>query len=268
MTEALIRNPQGFSYGFTALISSEDASMKMNFGILKLKKDESFLLHSPLESACLLLTGTCVWEFFKQSRQVKRKNLFDENPFALHLPPNESATIRAIEDSEFVLIQTENDKIFEPSLFDHTNMLESEQRGKDILSDTSYRIVRTIFDIRNRPRSNLVLGEVITLPGRWSSYPPHHHPQPEIYHYRFSEPQGFGHGEVGENVYKIKQFDTLKIQSGKDHAQTAAPGYAMMYIWAIRHLPNNPYKMPEFTKEHEWTRFQDANQRVWQPKKS
>ena len=40
----------------------------------------------------------------------------------------------------------------------------------------------------------MVLGEVLNLPGKWSSYPPHHHPQPEVYFYRFDYPDGFGAG--------------------------------------------------------------------------
>ena len=98
-----------------------------------------------------------------------------------------------------------------------------------------------------------MLGEVVTLPGGWSSYPPHHHPQPEIYHYRFTHPQGFGHAEHGDDVFKVRQYDTIRIQAGNDHAQVAAPGYGMYYAWVIRHLPGQPYDVPEFTAEHAWT---------------
>ena len=109
----------------------------------------------------------------------------------------------------------------------------------------------------------LVLGEVVTLPGRWSSYPPHHHPQPEIYHYRFTEPQGYGHAELGETVLKVRHGDTVKIADGFDHAQAAAPGYGMYYAWVIRHLPGNPYTVPEFTEAHRWTMAKDA--KYWKP---
>ena len=59
-----------------------------------------------------------------------------------------------------------------------------------------------------------MLGEVVTLPGGWSSYPPHHHPQPEIYHYRFTHPQGFGHAELGDDVFKVRHYDTIRILAG------------------------------------------------------
>jgi len=109
-----------------------------------------------------------------------------------------------------------------------------------------------------------LVGEVVTLPGGWSSYPPHHHAQPEIYHYRFSEPQGYGHAELGDEVVKVRQNDTIRIPAGHDHAQCAAPGYGMYYSWVIRHLPGNPYVMPEFTAEHAWTMSRDAH--CWWPR--
>ena len=117
-----------------------------------------------------------------------------------------------------------------------------ERRGEGQVGGRCLRLVRTIFDARNSPPEvRLVLGEVVTLPGGWSSYPPHHHPQPEIYHYRFTHPQGFGHAEHGDDVFKVRQYDTIRIRAGNDHAQVAAPGYGMYYAWVIRHLPGKPY---------------------------
>ncbi len=126
------------------------------------------------------------------------------------------------------------------------------------------RFVRTIFDRSNsHPDTQLVLGEVVNFPGRWSSYPPHHHPQPEIYHYRFTNPHGYGHAELGEDVYKVRPGDTLKILDELDHSQCSAPGYGMYYIWVIRHLPNSRYTVPVFTDEHRWT--MDPASHFWSP---
>jgi 5-deoxy-glucuronate isomerase len=94
---------------------------------------------------------------------------------------------------------------------------------------------------------------VITYPGRWSSYPPHHHPQPELYYYRFDRPQGYGHAECGDEVYKVREHDVLRIPGGRDHAQCAAPGYHMYYLWTIRHLEGARYAGFETTPDHRWT---------------
>lgn len=268
MSEFLVRNPNGFADGFTAItaIGETQHDTGIHFGILKLKSGEEKTITSDLESAYLLIQGKCILRHDNVTAEVNRQSCFDEDPVAIHFAAQQTIHIKAITDCEFAVSQVENHQTFATKIFDTTNMLESESRGKDLLHDTAYRIVRTIFDIRNRPESKLVLGEVVNAPGRWSSYPPHHHAQPEIYHYRFTEPQGYGHAECGDDIFKVRQFDTYKILQEKDHAQTAAPGYGMYYIWVIRHLEDKPYGAPEFAEEHNWTRTNDANARVWKGK--
>jgi 5-deoxy-glucuronate isomerase len=38
----------------------------------------------------------------------------------------------------------------------------------------------------------------------------------------------------------------------------------MYYAWVIRHLPDNPYGIPEFTEDHRWTT--DPKAEFWRPK--
>lgn len=266
MSPFLIRNPQGFANGFTSItrIGEEEHDTGIHFGILKLLPGEEKVINSSLESTYLLIQGECEFSFDTKQYQANRQSCFNENPFALHIAAHNLATIKALTVCEFAVAETTNEANFPTEFFHAANMLESEQRGINLLNNTAHRVVRTIFDIRNRPQGKLVLGEVINAPGRWSSYPPHHHPQPEIYHYRFTEPQGYGHAECGDEVFKVRQFDTYKILNEKDHAQAAAPGYGMYYIWVIRHLEGLPYTVPEFTEEHHWTRTEEANTRVWE----
>ena len=265
MSDFRIGKPNGFKPGYNSIteIGEKKNDTGINFGILKLDAGDIWKVNHPLESAYLLMTGQATFKFADEIHQVQRNSIFDEDPFAMHLPADYQAEIKAETSCEISVSQVENSVGFEPMWFDSTNLLESEHRGKGQLDDTAYRIVRTIFDIRNRPAAKLVLGEVINFPGRWSSYPPHHHSQPEIYHYRFTKPQGYGHGELGEEVLRLKQNDTVKILNEKDHSQTAAPGYGMYYIWVIRHLKDNNYTVPEFTEEHQWLLEEDAD--IWQP---
>jgi 5-deoxy-glucuronate isomerase len=65
-------------------------------------------------------------------------------------------------------------------------------------------------------------------------------------------------------VFQVRQYDTIRIPAGLDHAQCAAPGYGMYYSWVIRHLPDKPYTVPDFTDEHRWT--MESGARFWQPK--
>ena len=98
----------------------------------------------------------------------------------------------------------------------------------------------------------MVIGEVINFPGKWSSYIPHHHPQPEIYYYRFNKEQGFGCSIIGDDVYKIKHNSYSIIPGGLVHPQVAAPGYAMYYCWMIRHLEGNPWTDRIDEEQHKW----------------
>ena len=109
----------------------------------------------------------------------------------------------------------------------------------------------------------MVLGEVINLPGKWSSYPPHHHPQPEVYFYRLDKPQGFGAGWGNGELYET-HHNGMSLITSKMHSQVTAPGYACCYAWGIRHLPGDPWDKTRVDDvEHEWLVRDDADDHIW-----
>jgi 5-deoxy-glucuronate isomerase len=265
MTLHLTEHRSGFGQGYTAITRYDDPAEEtgIGFGVLKLENGETHELTAPSETAWLLMSGTVEVRVAGRASRFQRRSLFDDSPSCVHVPAGESVSFTADGPAEFTVYSTANQRRFEPRIFGPQDVPD-EHRGQGQVDDACYRLVRTVFDRTNSdPAAELVLGEVVTMPGRWSSYPPHHHPQPEIYHYRFTLPQGYGHAELGEQVLKIRQNDTIKILEGNDHAQCAAPGYGMYYAWVIRHLPDNPYTVPEFTEEHRWTMDRDA--RFWMP---
>lgn len=256
----ITRHREGFGPGRTVITSRKDET-GIGFSILALAAGENLTLHTTCETALLHLSGTIELSIDENTLTNQRHSLFDEPPFALHCATGNSFTVKSGSDAEFALFETENPDAFPTAIF---RRAEDEHRGRGLVGETALRYVRTIFDNSNsHPKSRLVLGEVVNFPGRWSSYPPHHHPQPEIYHYRFTNSQGYGHAELGDAVFKVRPFDTLKITDNKDHAQCAAPGYGMYYIWVIRHLEALRYTVPEFTEEHRWTMEPDAA--FWNP---
>ena len=130
-------------------------------------------------------------------------SLFDESASCLHVAKGEEVRFAAEAETEFTVYRTSNDKPFEAMLY-FPGDVPNEHRGAGQVGGACLRFVRTIFDGATSDKNcDLVLGEVVTMPGRWSSYPPHHHPQPEIYHYRFTDPRGYGHAELGEEVLKV-----------------------------------------------------------------
>lgn len=225
----------------------------MDFGIVRLTGKAAVTESHRKETAWILLKGAADISFPGGKARMRRKSIFDEAPTALHVGPDTPVTIRALSaGAEFAVVRTSNDRAFAPKLFLSSD-ITPEYRGAGLVQNACLRNVRLIFDRAARPESNLVVGEVVNYPGRWSSYPPHHHDQPEIYHYRFTHPDGYGHAELGDHVMKVRDGDTVVIPPGLDHAQVSAPGYGMYYLWMIRHLPGNPYSGFTFAKPHQWT---------------
>jgi 5-deoxy-glucuronate isomerase len=255
----------GFPEGYTPLTREGEATLDtgVDFGILRAREGATLEETHPKESAWLLMDGEAEIAWDGGEARVGRRSLFDEPPTVLHVPGGTRVRVRTLSPSaEWALARATNRERFAPVLF-LPGGLAPEFRGRGLVQNTSLRNVRLVFDDGNRKQANLVLGEVVNFPGRWSSYPPHHHVQPEIYHYRFTLPQGYGHAELGEDVFKVRSHDTLKITDGLSHAQVSAPGYGMYYIWVVRHLEGNRYRGFHYTPEHEWVL--DPTQQGWRP---
>lgn len=258
-----------FPLGKTSIVrAAEDFAQPsipigLDLEIVRLAAGTTRMETSPLETAWVLLGGSATIECRGRTHAVERGSLFDIPPTTLHVGPDEPVHVRAqTREVEFAVIRVANGREFEPRLFQGGDMVP-EYRGAGLVQGACLREVRLIFDRKERPEANLVLGEVVNYPGRWSSYPPHHHAQPEVYHYRFSEASGYGHAELGDEVFKVRSNDTVCIPPGLDHGQVSAPGYAMYYLWAIRHLPRRPYSGFTFAKDHVWTL--DQRNQGWHP---
>lgn len=66
-------------------------------------------------------------------------------------------------------------------------------------------------------------------------------------------------------MVKTHNNSTVLITKKETHPQTTAPGYAMWYLWVIRHLENDPYITPTFLPEHLWVTEPGAE--MWPPEK-
>jgi 5-deoxy-glucuronate isomerase len=126
---------------------------------------------------------------------------------------------------------------------------------------------RTIHPILmgDEAADSLLVCEVLTPPGHWSSYPPHKHDRDampeesfleETYHHRIRPPQGFAlqrvytaDGSLDETL-AVRDGDTVLVPRGY-HTVSAPPGYAVYYLnvmagpiraWAVANDP-----------DHEWT---------------
>ncbi len=260
----VVRNEKNMKSGYTAITeeNGKHSEMLLDFGLLNLKAGEEWTCEEQKERAWLLIRGNAVFEWEGKSEEVTRRSCFDENPSVLHVPQGVKVKIRAVEDTEFGVEKKLNDKDFDCKLYKPEDV-RCDIFGGGIMHDAAKRTVRTVFDGEIAPYSNMVMGEVINHPGRWSSYPPHDHPQPEIYHYRHFPEQGFGVSLIDEEPYYVKNGDTTLILPDRTHSQVAGAGYAMYYIWMIPHLENDRW-LPTtryFRKEHEWLKEPDV--KIW-----
>lgn len=251
--------PRGVST-FTK-INSEKTYAGLDFSVLNMGENQSHFDKQDIERAFLLIKGEITVECGGCKYNISRKSNFDEKPWVFHVCSNEEVKLISHKENTEVAVQGAcNEKIFAPVLYTPDD-IRSEYRGEGTLNETATRIVRTVFDKTNADYSNMVLGEVIDMPGKWSSYPPHHHPQPEIYYYKFKPEGGFGYCELGKDVVKVHNNSAVVIKGNLTHPQVAAPGYAMWYLWVIRHLDDNPYIEPVFLPEHLWVN--ERNAPIW-----
>ena len=260
----LVPPPADDVAGRLPLVAEDDDAFASGIALqlLRLRPGRPVAERTARETAWLLLSGDCEVTCGGLHARVTRRSLFDETPWTLHAASGSEVTFRAHGATEWAVLEASNPSAFAPRLF-RPDECARETRGKGLAQGACEREVRLVFDQSLRPESALVLGEVVNHPGKWSSYPPHAHPQSEVYHYRFDAPQGYGHAECGDRVFRVRSGHTLKIPGGRAHAQVSAPGYAMWYLWAVRHLPHAPYTGFVTDPEHAWVL--DPAHQGWRP---
>lgn len=214
-------------------------------------KQETVVCNFLSETAFLLVEGKVTISWDDREETVERHSFISDGPYCLHVSKGVTVRIFAHADSEVLVQATENENEF-PPVFYRPEDCRDDIFGLDVFENKMKRTVRTVFDYKNAPYSNMVLGEVVNHQGGWSSYTPHHHPQPEVYYYRFERPEGFGACFIDDNVYKIADGSCATIPGGKTHPQVTAPAFPMYYVWMIRHLPGNPWQDRVVDPRYTW----------------
>lgn len=239
--------------GRKPLVCAEDIGGKalQNIDVYRMKTGQRRVFSKPNEeTAIVLVQGSVVFGWNGVEKSVTRAGLFS-GAYCLHVPRNMAIEVTANGETEILVQSTVNPGSFEPVLYTPENYRE-ETFGEAQFEGKARRTVRTFFDYSNAPYSNMVNGEILVPQGGWSSYPPHHHPQPEVYYYRFEKPQGFGACFIGDNVYTIRDGSYAAIPGDLCHPQVNAPGYPMYYVWMIRHFDGAPWKDRIFAEAHQW----------------
>lgn len=246
-----IRGPESFDFGYTVIEpgDTEGAVTGIEFGIRRLRAGESVSdIDDSCETVLTMLGGEGDVSAGGIELSFARTNIFRDHPFGARMPQGCDYQIHAATETEIAVAKArttyEKDvAVIGPDGFAPGKNLT--EPGEGVMGDVFHRTVRTMFT-----DGTLAVGETV---GRgWSSYPPHHHPQPEVYFYRFDPAQGYGFAGVGEPAARVRNNDLTIMLDGQDHSQSCAPGYTEYYLWVILNLLDNPYTDPQNTPDHEW----------------
>ncbi|MCM8731525.1 5-deoxy-glucuronate isomerase [Hephaestia sp. GCM10023244] len=162
----------------------------------------------------------------------------DAPPAAVYVPAGTSFTVAAISDVELAVCTAPGDATLPPRLIDPATM-SREVRG----SGTNQRFVRNILP-ESEPAESLLVVEVITPGGNWSSYPPHKHDRDapgeetaleETYYHRLDPPQGFAFQRVYTDARDLDETITVGdgevVMVPRGYHPVAAPhGYNLYYL--------------------------------------
>ena len=205
------------------------------------------------ETAVIILSGTISVESNRGAWKNlgKRKDVFSGLPYALYLPIETTFIITAASDTEFALASIPAEKEFPARIISPQEVLV-EIRGGDHATRQINNIIPPGF-----PCQHLVVVEVYTPGGNWSSFPPHKHDNrkvnaegdlmeadlDEIYYYKLDKPEGFALQRVYTSndspLQKAhKGFDTALVVKDNDvvlvpegfHPVSSPPGYMTYYL--------------------------------------
>src|ERR1700691_4441710 len=147
------------------------------------------------EAAVVILGGKCLANWGSGENSIGgRKNVFDGLPYCLYLPNGHAVTFKAETVCEIAECRVPSTAKFEPKLITPKDVV-SGLRGGGNASRQIVEVINTGF-----PADRIVVIEVYTPGGNWSSYPPHKHDVhsppaevdlDEIYYYRIKDPGAF-----------------------------------------------------------------------------
>lgn len=192
------------------------------------------------EAVFIILGGMCSAGWGNGEQSIgKRKNVFEGFPYCLYLPHGHSVKFKAETVCEVAECRVPSTAKLEPRLVRPQDVTWCLRGG----GNSSRQVVDVIKP--EFPADRLVVFEVYTPGGNWSSYPPHkhdvHNPPAEvdldeIYYYRIDHPrEGFAlqrlySPDKSEDLtVRAEDGDAVLVRSGF-HPVVAGPGYNIYYL--------------------------------------
>ncbi len=194
------------------------------------------------ETAVVVLSGIGKAELNGQSvgQFGERLSVFENKaPYALYLSEDASYQVACTSDSmEIAVASAPTTHEHLPPRVIHPEEVSVELRGEG----NTQRRVQHILDT-DQVAERLIVVEVITPAGNWSSFPPHKHDTENPPHEAYLEETYYHHvqpadGFAFQRVYNYEGFDeTVAVQDGDlvliprgYHVVSAAPGFDLYYL--------------------------------------
>ncbi len=231
--------------GEALVLTPEDAGWEhLWFSAIRLKRGQRHTRETEdREAVIVILGGRCdVHTSAGTFRELgERPNPFAGKPFAVYLPPETRFEIEALTDLDVAIAQTRASRKLEPRVI-RPGDVEVEIRGAANMTRRILHLVPPEFTAER-----LMLVEVFTPSGNWSSYPPHKHDThapprehdlEEIYYYRIDRPEGFAIQRVYtpdrrlDETMTLVDGDLVLVPEGY-HPVVAAPGCEVYYLNAL-----------------------------------
>jgi 5-deoxy-glucuronate isomerase len=232
--------PEGEAGKLVSFSRDEAAWQWMSFTAIRISQGDVYPTGSETEeTAVVLLSGRCSADWGEGGKAVgKRTNVFDGLPYTLYLPPGANAQLQAETQCELAVCSVPSRAKLSPRLITPREVAVS-LRGGGNASRQIVDVIRPDF-----PADKLMLVEVYTPGGNWSSYPPHKHDVhsppgevdlDEIYYYRMNRPAAYAHQRLytkdgrRDLTLTVHDGDVVLVRDGY-HPVVAGHGYDIYYL--------------------------------------
>jgi len=229
--------------GVLLSVTPEDAGWNtIGFSVRRLVAGDAWTENTGThEVALIVLAGSLTIEWGEGARSVgKREHVFAGYPYAVFLPCSTSFEVRAETMVELAEARAESQLRLRPRVIAPADVA-CEVRGGGAMTRQISRIIKPEDEA-----DRLMINEVYTPPGNWSSYPPHKHDthnppyelaMDEFYYFRTDHPDGYGllrqYNAAGtrDDTVTIHDGDLAALRKG--YHLVAAPPVCSVYYLAV-----------------------------------
>ncbi len=187
----------------------------------------------PLQGSCRVANSDIAFEL------EGRASVFSGLTDLCFIPKGSEVSIFSMEGGRFFVATSMATRTTEPRYYPASDV-RVDLRG----AGQATRQINNLLTADVPGPDKLLVVEVLTPAGNWSSYPPHKHdelsehetPLEEIYYFEIDGPGGFGFhrtytldGEIDETA-TVRSGDVFLVPRGYHGPCVAAPGYHMYYL--------------------------------------